>query len=80
MRTAVRRWGNSLAIRIPRAMATESQLQEGALVDLSSVNGKIELVPVRAKGHSLAELLAGVTPQNRHSEVSTGKRRGKEAW
>lgn len=79
MRTRVQRWGNSLALRIPRSFATETQLDHGSEVELSLVEGRLVVTPVRP-GYSLADLLAQVTPESLHTETDSGPSVGNEAW
>jgi antitoxin MazE len=80
MTTKIQQWGNSLALRIPKAFAVEANLHKGAVVDVSEEGGKIILTPVKKRKFTLEDLLAGVTKENIHSEISTGKRVGKEVW
>ena len=80
MITKIQQWGNSLALRIPKAFAVEAKLHKGAIVDVSEEGGKIILTPVKKGKITLKSLLAGVTKDNIHGEVSTGKRVGKEIW
>ena len=80
MKLQVQKWGNSLALRIPKSFAVESKIDEGATVDVSLDKGKIVVAPVLEKSFSLKNLLAKVTPRNLHAEVTTGERVGKEAW
>ena len=80
MRASVEKWGNSLAVRIPKAIAEESRLTKGSAVELSLVDWKVVLTPHRRRKYSLAELLGKVTKRNRPSEWDTGKPVGKEAW
>ncbi len=80
MKTAVQRWGNSLALRIPRAYASETRIAEGSKVELTLKSGSLVVRPILRKRHSLASLLKRVTPSNRHESVSTGARLGQEAW
>jgi antitoxin MazE len=80
MTTKIQQWGNSLALRIPKAFAVEANLYKGAVVDVSEEGGKIILTPVKKGKFTLESLLAGVTKENIHSEISTGKRVGKEIW
>ena len=77
METQVRRWGNSLAVRIPRAFAREMQLDEGRTVELTLSEGKIVLAPAPA-GYDLDQLIAGITPENRHVETDWGEPAGSE--
>jgi antitoxin MazE len=80
MRARVQRWGNSLALRIPRAFAVETALGQGSEVELTLVDGRLVVTPVEDQPFSLQALLADVTPENLHSEVETGSPRGDEAW
>jgi antitoxin MazE len=80
MRTRVQRWGNSLAIRIPKTFAGEAGLDENTPVHLSLADGKVVLEPVAEHGFTLDRLLANVTEENLHHEVVTGPSLGNEAW
>lgn len=80
MRTRIQKWGNSLALRIPKALAAEVHIEQDSLVEISLVEGKLILEPVAEPAWTLEELLAGVTEQNLHGEVDTGPATGREAW
>jgi antitoxin MazE len=80
MRTRVQKWGNSLALRIPKSFAAETRLQQDTLVDVSLVDGTLVVAPVAEPGFTLEHLLAGVTPENLHAEFETGPAAGQEAW
>jgi antitoxin MazE len=80
MKVSVQRWGNSLAVRIPKAIAVESELTEGAVVDMKLAKGKVVLIPVRHPELTLEELLSGVTEENTHHEVDFGRPVGREIW
>jgi antitoxin MazE len=80
MRTRVQKWGNSLALRIPKSFAAEARLAQDALVDVSLVDGKLVVAPVGEPDFTLEQLLAGVSEQNLHREVDTGPAVGKEVW
>ncbi len=80
MQTRVQQWGNSLAVRIPRAFAAETQLDRGSLVELSVVDGVLVITPLPQPELTLDELLAGVTVDNLHGEMDTGPTVGGEAW
>lgn len=73
----VQKWGNSLGIRIPKAIATKVGLEEGSEVDLDIEGDKII---IKRKSKTLNELLLQITPDNVHKEVSTGDAKGREAW
>ncbi len=80
MRTRVQKWGNSLALRIPRSFASETRLENGSEVDLATKEGRLIVTPVTAAEYDLDELLASVTPRNLHGEVWTSGSVGRETW
>jgi len=77
MDATVKKWGNSLAIRLPRAFAEQLGLADGTAVDLSLTEGGLLLTPARPAPR-LDDLLAGVTRRNLHGEVDTGRAVGRE--
>jgi antitoxin MazE len=80
MRRRVQRWGNSLALRIPKAFLAETNLDEGSEVDLSLEEGRLIVKPVSAPAYSLDDMLNGISPENLHGETDTGQRTGHEVW
>ena len=80
MQTKIQKWGNSLAVRIPKAFVNEAHVSHGTLVDLSVDNGKIVIDPRTEPEYRLGDLLKGVTKRNVHAEVETGEAVGREAW
>ena len=80
MRTRVQRWGNSLAVRIPKAFAEEVGLGDDTPVELHLHEGKLVLEPAGPPAPTLEELLRGVPKSNLHREVDTGPARGHEVW
>lgn len=80
MKTRVQKWGNSLALRIPKSFATEAGLQEDTAVEMSVRESEIVIRPVRRAPVSLHELLRGVTDENLHGEWQTGPAVGRETW
>jgi len=78
--TTVSKWGNSLAVRIPLAIARQAGLSEGDCVDLAlGSDGGIVLRPMRRR-YELSELIARITPRNRHRETDWGQPEGEESW
>lgn len=80
MRTRVQKWGNSLALRIPKSFAAEAGLQSDTAVELSLEDGKLVIIPVAVPRFSLTEMLGNVTLDNIHTEVQTGDAVGNEIW
>jgi len=80
MKTRIQKWGNSLALRIPKAFAVEVGLQNETDVEVVLMDGKLVITPVIKSGLDLEQLLAEVTGDNLHHEVDTGRVIGKETW
>lgn len=80
MQARIQKWGNSLAVRIPKSFALQSHLDQNSMVEMSLEDGKIILLPVEQPEMTLAQLLAGVTEENRHAEVEMGTSIGQEKW
>ncbi|MFN8512601.1 MAG: AbrB/MazE/SpoVT family DNA-binding domain-containing protein [Chloroflexia bacterium] len=80
MQARIQRWGNSLALRIPKTFAIELGLASDAPVELTLVGGKLVIEPTAAPEYSLEDLLAGVTDENIHEEIGCGSPVGKEIW
>ena len=80
MKTRVQKWGNSLALRIPKAFADEVGLQKETSVEVSLADGKIVVTPVTKSNLTLEQLLSKVTKENLHHEVDTGSAVGNETW
>jgi antitoxin MazE len=72
-------WGKDLAVRIPKAVAERARLREGDAVLIEVVGGHIELRHAE-RIPTLEELVAQITPENRHGEVEWGPAVGKEIW
>jgi len=79
MKATIKKWGNSLAIRIPKNITKDTRVSEGSNIDIMVENGNIVLSP-RRKEYSLNELLKKITIENIHSEISTGDQTGGEIW
>jgi antitoxin MazE len=78
--TDISRWGNSLAVRIPRALAEKARLAEGDTVTVEAADdGSLVIRPARAR-YSVDELVRGITRRNRHGETPWGAPVGNEPW
>jgi antitoxin MazE len=80
MKTRVQKWGNSLALRIPKSFAIEIGLQSESAVEVSMEDGKLVIAPVAKPEFNLRQLLAKVTPENVQHEIETGPVTGNEVW
>ncbi|ECS7744053.1 TPA: AbrB/MazE/SpoVT family DNA-binding domain-containing protein [Escherichia coli] len=74
----VKKWGNSPSVRLPAAIVRAASLHVDDVVELSVEDGKITIVPVRAREYTLEALMAGVSGENIHDEIDFGKPVGKE--
>jgi len=76
----VTKWGNSLGIRISRAIAQQVNVEEGTPVTLTIVDGSLVIKPEQPKQYTLDELLEGMEPENFHREIDMGQAVGHEIW
>ena len=80
MKTHIQKWGNSLAVRIPRLMAVEINVRAGSEADISLIKGKLIVSSIPERKMSLKSLISKITRDNRHCEIETGSAVGKEIW
>jgi len=80
MHTKIQKWGNSLALRIPKSFAINANLRQNETVDLAIDKEKIIITLVGKKEYSLNDLLEGISENNLHGESDTGTPVGKEIW
>ena len=80
MQTKIQKWGNSLAVRIPKAFVRETHVAYGTTVDLSVDEGRIVIDPHAEPEYRLEDLLRGVTKRNLHAEIDVGAAVGQEVW
>lgn len=80
MRTRVQKWGNSLALRIPKSFAADVGLADEAVVEVTVIDGKLVVSPVTPIRYTLDALLADITDANLHHEVSVEPAVGDEVW
>lgn len=73
----VKKWGNSPAVRLPAAVMEAAHLVLDQAVEVRAENGRVIIEPA-VPYYSLDDLVAGITPENRHTETGTGAPRGKE--
>jgi len=79
-KTQLSRWGNSLAVRIPKAVANAAKLNAGDAVDLEVEGPGAVKMQKPEKKLTLKELIDGITPENVHSETEWEEPRGNEVW
>jgi antitoxin MazE len=79
MKIQIQKWGNSLALRIPKSFAVETNIEQGSTVEVTMEKDGIMMKPAKEE-ITLDSLLAEVTKENLHSETDFGVSKGKEAW
>ena len=80
MKAILQKWGNSLALRIPKTFADEIKVHEGHPVEVCVAKGRIVVAPISARDYRLDDLVAAITRKNLHGEVATGAAQGREVW
>ena len=80
MRIKVQKWGNSLAVRIPKAIAAEAAVTQNTVVEISVDKKRVVLKRAKGTRLRLRDLVKGITKENMHSEFEWGVPVGKEIW
>ena len=80
MKAVIQKWGNSLAVRIPKVFAEDAHIENGTEVEISREGTSIRLKKVQRTAPTLDELVSAITETNRHAEVDFGSAEGAEAW
>ena len=80
MTTKIQKWGNSLAIRIPKELAKEASFKEGSVVMFSSEGHSLVIKHEKKPVYTLKELLKDFDIKKQHKEFDWGKPEGSEVW
>ncbi len=80
MKLAVRKWGNSASVRLPASLMAAAHLSLDQMVDVREEDGRIIIEPIRDSAIDLADLVAGITDNNQHTEITFGAPVGNEVW
>ena len=80
MRTRVQKWGNSLAVRLPKSFAVEAGLDTDTPVEVALREGSVVVTRVAEPAFTLERLVSEITPENVHGEVDAGPAVGAEVW
>lgn len=80
MRGQIQKWGNSLAIRIPKVYADELNWDQATPVQTTIIDGKLIIEAVVKPKYTLEYLLEGMTPDDEQNEFDTGPAVGNEVW
>ncbi|AFZ33707.1 transcriptional regulator/antitoxin, MazE [Stanieria cyanosphaera PCC 7437] len=77
--STVAKWGNSLAIRIPKNIADKINLKEGTAISIDVTDTNIVITP-KQPNYTLEELLAGANSEDFEGEYDWGEPVGEEIW
>ena len=80
MKTKITRWGNSLALRLPKHLTTSYRISEGSVVEIVEEAQGLLVKPISKKDFKLNDLLKGITKNNLHEEIESAGPQGKEIW
>lgn len=80
MEAKVKKWGNSLGLRIPKSFSAQTGIVDGSNVDIQLEGNKITIVPLNKSEYTLDELLSKVSEENMHYEIKTNGPVGEEIW
>jgi antitoxin MazE len=82
MKTKAQKWGNSLAVRVPRGIAEGAGLKPGDSLEIEIVRNRIVLTRAAPKAarYRLEDLVRKITPKNRYREEDFGGPVGREVW
>jgi antitoxin MazE len=80
MASAVAKWGNAPAIRIPKSVMQKANLREGDTINFEVERPGVIIVRSAGVQRTLEDLVAGITAQNRHKVADWGRPKGSEVW
>jgi antitoxin MazE len=80
MKTQVARWGNSMAVRIPKAVAEAAKLRPGDHLELAVEGSGVVSIRKKKGTPKLRDLIREITPENLHAEIDWGGPEGEELW
>jgi antitoxin MazE len=78
MKAEIKKWGNSLAVRLPKSFAESFKITNGSKVELILRKNSIEIIPQQPTEYSLKSLLQGISEKTIHKEIHTGDSVGAE--
>ncbi|MDP3089806.1 MAG: AbrB/MazE/SpoVT family DNA-binding domain-containing protein [Nitrospira sp.] len=80
MKTTAQKWGNSLAIRVPKSVAMQVGLKAHDDLEIVVQEGNVVLKPHLRRIYRLDDLVQRITSKNVHDEIDTGDPAGREVW
>jgi antitoxin MazE len=76
----LKKWGNSLAVRLPKEITSNVDIHENSKVELNVVDNNIVMSPIKKTKITLDEILEGITPETYGKVIDFGSPVGKEIW
>ena len=82
MNTTIQKWGNSYAVRLPKAILRRFKLKPGRVVRVqeSRSGQELRIVPMAEDAANLSTLVSRITDKNKHDAYDWGEPVGKEVW
>ena len=80
MKTKAQKWGNSLAVRVPKTVATQVGLKAQDDLEIEIHDGNVILKPLLRRVYRLDDLVKRITKKHLHTEFDTGEPVGREIW
>ncbi|OGU14981.1 MAG: hypothetical protein A2X61_06290 [Ignavibacteria bacterium GWB2_35_12] len=80
MEAVVKKWGNSLGVRIPKPFTEKLKINNNTVINIDISDDSIIIKPQKEKKYSLRKLVEGINSKNIHKEIDTGKPVGREVW
>ena len=80
METNIQKWGNSLGVRLPKAIASRQLLKAGSRVRVTETKAGIVIEVLKKQSLTLSDMVKHITKDNIHSEIEWGTPRGNEIW
>lgn len=78
MKSQITKWGNSMAVRIPKEILEQTGIKAQQAVDIRAQEGAIVIEPALSREEQLKQLVEQITPENRHELIDFGEPIGKE--
>ncbi|MFH1050386.1 MAG: AbrB/MazE/SpoVT family DNA-binding domain-containing protein [bacterium] len=80
MEAVIKKWGNSLGLRLPKVLAEQFNIDDGSHLELRPEKDYIKLLPLHKPKFTLIELMSKVSKKNIHSEIDSSSTQGNEVW
>lgn len=69
-----------VTLQLPEELAANPVFSSGDMVNVSRENGRLVVTKPEEPAYDIEEMIASITDENRHAEISTGRPVGNEVW